>query len=219
MARMKHLLLFYLCCALVLSACSSSLTTAKELSIKTTAVPTRVVVRILNLDLAFTAFPPPTQIPPPITPEIITIQVATPLPIIVTENATPEPTPSCINRAEFVKHLTISDNAALEAGQTFTKMWRIKNIGSCIWTSDYSLAFYSGDEMGGPPSVALPNPVPPGETIDLRIPMTAPLNSVTATGNWVLKDDKGNIIGFGDAANKPLVVTIFVKPTPWPTPG
>ena len=219
MVRMKHLLLLYLFCALGISACSSSLTTAKELSIKTTAVPTRVVVRILNLDLASTAFPPPTPVPPPITPETITIPVATPLPIIVTENATPVPTPSCINRAEFVKHLTISDNTALEAGQAFAKMWRIKNIGSCIWTSDYSLVFYSGDEMGGPPSVALPNAVQPGNTIDLRIQMTAPLNSVTATGNWVLKDDKGNIIGFGDAANKPLVVTIFVKPTPWPTPG
>jgi len=42
---------------------------------------------------------------------------------------------------------------------------------------------------------------------------------VTVTGNWVLQDDHGNIIGFGVTSDKPLVVTIFVKPTPRPTPG
>ena len=73
--------------------------------------------------------------------------------------------------------------------------------------------------MGAPRSIALPRPVQPDETIDLQVPMTAPLNTSTVTGNWVLQDANGNIFGYGETADRPIEVTIFVKPTPKPTPG
>ena len=183
------------------------------------SVPTRVVVRILNLDLALTALPTQTPFHPSATPESVILPSATPLPALVSQNAALSPTQSCFNRAEFVKHLSISDNTALEAGQSFMKVWRIKNTGTCTWTTDYILVFFSGDEMGAPHSNSLPHPVVPGETIDLQVSMTAPLNAITVTGNWVLQDARGNIFGFGETADRPIEVTIYVKPTPKPTPG
>jgi len=194
---------------------STDTATFAENSIK----PTRVVVRILNLDLALAAMPSetPTPIPPTFTPVIL--PTAIPIPVQASTNDTTTPTPSCINRAEFVKHLTISNNTALKVGQNFIKMWRIQNSGTCTWTVDYNLAFYSGEIMGAPTSVPLPQTVQPGETVDLQVPMIAPQNAATITGNWVLQDPQGQLFGFGETADNPIEVTIFVRPTPRPTPG
>jgi hypothetical protein len=130
-----------------------------------------------------------------------------------------QPTRSCTNRAELIKHLNIFDNAALDAGQDFAKLWRIKNTGTCVWTTDYALAFYSGEQMGGQSSTPLPAVVQPGETVDLRVDLVAPLNQTSYTGNWVLQDASGNTFGVGELGNQSISVTILVKPTPMPTSG
>ncbi len=204
---------------IVSAACSSPNQLAQSNSSNAGSAPTRVVVRMLNLDLALTALPTQTPVPLPPTPVPVILPSATPLPAAGSPDTTLAPTPSCINRAEFVKHLTINDNTALEAGQSFMKAWRVKNSGTCTWTTDYVLIFYSGDEMGAPHSLSLSRPVQPGYTIDLQIAMTAPLNASIITGNWVMQDANGNIFGFGEAADKPIEVTILIKPTPRPTSG
>jgi hypothetical protein len=219
MTNIRPFAIIYLALLLGVSACSSSGQTGQIISNTASSEPTQVVVRILNLDLALTALPTQTPVPPTDTPEPVIIPSATPQPTVVAQNGALTPTPSCYNRAEFVKHLTISDNTALEAGQNFTKEWQIKNTGTCIWTTDYSLVFFSGEEMGAPSANNLSRPVQPGETIDLQVSMTAPLDAVTVTGNWVLKDSNGNIFGFCESADRPIEVTILVKPTPRPTPG
>jgi len=219
MVRIKPVLGIYLIFLMGISACSNPPNNGKAVMNDAVTEPTRVVVRILNLDLALTSFPTQTPVSPSATPEPIILPSLTPQPSDVSKNATLSPTPSCFNRAEFVKHLTISDNTALEAGQGFAKSWRIQNTGTCGWTTDYSLVFFSGEEMGAPPSTSLPHQVLPGETIDLQVQMTAPLNAATVTGNWVLQDASGNIFGFGETADRPIEVTIFVKPTPMPTSG
>jgi hypothetical protein len=221
MRRINSQVLALICLIFIIAvaACSAPTQSAQLDPNITGSEPTRVVVRILNLDLALTALPTLTPVPLPATPVPVFLPSATPVPAAGSQNAALAPTPSCINQAEFVKHLTINDNTALEAGQSFMKAWRIKNTGTCIWTPDYVLIFYSGDEMGAPHSIALLHPVQPGETIDLQVPMTAPLGASTVTGNWVMQDARGNIFGFGETADRPLEVTIYVKPTPRPTPG
>ena len=41
--------------------------------------------------------------------------------------------PPCINKAEFVTDVTISDNTRLKPNQGFTKTWRLQNTGTCTW--------------------------------------------------------------------------------------
>lgn len=130
---------------------------------------------------------------------------------------TTNPTPACYNRAEFVKHLTVGDNTVLKPGEYFAKLWRIKNIGTCTWTQKYSLVFVSGEAMQGPQSMPLAKNVPPGETIDLRVDLVAPLERNAHTGSWLLQDSLGNLFGVGESADQAIEVTIFIKPTPRPT--
>ncbi len=153
------------------------------------------------------------------TPQPAVILSPTPVTIASPEDTHPLATPACTNRAEFVKNLNIFDNAALAAGEPFAKIWRVKNSGTCTWTQEYSLVFYSGEQMSGQPSIPLPAAVQPGETVDLRLDLVAPLGQASYTGNWVLKDEQNNVFGVGEKGDQAISVSILVNPTPMPTSG
>jgi hypothetical protein len=112
--------------------------------------------------------------------------------------------------------LTVSDNSAFKPEQSFAKIWQIKNTGTCTWTTGYSLVYATGEAMGSPAAVPLPHPVKPGETVDLRLNLIAPVTPATYTGNWYLQDESGAVFGLGPDSTLPLALTIVVRPIPKP---
>ena len=167
---------------------------------------------------------PATQEPAAATP---TVQVVTPTPSIPTNTPVP-PTPTSIptatqipptptasipcNAARFVKDVTVDDGTTFKPGQTFTKTWRMKNEGSCLWTADYAVVFVSGNSMSGPSSSKINATVKPGEMIDLSVNLTAPSSTGDYTGNWSLRDANGTIFGIGSGYKDTFWVKISVKP-------
>jgi hypothetical protein len=133
-------------------------------------------------------------------------------------SATPEPT-GCTDKATFVQDVTVPDDTYFEPGEDFTKTWRLRNSGTCIWTSQYSLVFDQGKSMDGPASVPLAGNVPPGATVDLSVDLTAPDANGTHRGNWKLRNDAGVTFGIGADANSSFWVQIVVGPTPTPAPS
>lgn len=101
------------------------------------------------------------------------------------------------NWAQFVADVTIPDGAQMVPGAAFTKTWRLKNIGTCTWNTDYTLSFDSGAAMGAPASVQLPEVVPPGDTIDISVNLTAPTDFGRKTGYWKLRNPAGIAFGTG----------------------
>lgn len=144
--------------------------------------------------------PSPTSIPPTNTPIPPTF---TPLP--------PTATPLPCNLAAFVADVTIPDGTVFEAGQYFTKTWRLKNVGSCRWTTNYDMVFVRGERMDGSVEVAMPANVNPGETVDLTVTLRAPSDAGTHTGYWQLRDPSGQIFALGSLGEKPFLVRIEVK--------
>ncbi len=127
------------------------------------------------------------------------------------------PSPGC-DRAQFIADVTVPDGTLFAPGATFRKTWRLKNIGTCTWTTAYALVFVSGEQMGGPTSAAFPISVAPGQTVDLSINLTAPSVGGTYRGYWMLRNAAGQTFGIGSAADKPFWVEIRVSgPTPTPT--
>jgi hypothetical protein len=126
-----------------------------------------------------------------------------------TPTATP-PVSSC-DRALFIADVTIPDGTGFAPNATFTKTWRLKNIGSCTWSTSYTLVFTSGEKMGGPDSVPMPRTVAPGYTVDLTVNLTAPASNGTYRGYWMFKNASGQIFGIGSAGNKPFWVEIRVS--------
>ena len=113
--------------------------------------------------------------------------------------------------AQFVADVTVPDGATYAPNAAFTKTWRLKNIGTCTWTTSYSLVFDSGTKMGGPTSVNLPKSVAPGQTVDISINLTAPSSAGRYIGYWKFKNASGAAFGIGTSFNKAWWVEINVS--------
>lgn len=100
---------------------------------------------------------------------------------------------------DFVSDVTVPDGTDFAPGETFTKTWRLKNVGTCTWTTSYALVFSSGAAMGGPASQALTSSVLPGATVDISVALTAPATNGTYRGNWKLRNADGVIFGLPSA--------------------
>ena len=139
----------------------------------------------------------------------------------IPETATPiPPTPTigsagCTDIATFVSDVTYPDNTLVAAGTGFVKTWRLRNTGTCTWTSSYALVFDHGDKMGGPDAVALAGAVSPGSTVDLSVNLTAPTGPGTYQGYWKLRNNAGVLFGLGGSGA--FFVKIIVPGTPTPT--
>lgn len=123
---------------------------------------------------------------------------------------TPAPLTRC-DWADFITDVSYADGSSVGRGASFTKTWRLKNIGTCTWTTSYALVFISGDAMNGPTAVALPATVAPGQTIDLSVNLTAPSTDGHYRGYWKLRNAAGSVFGIGNAADTSFWVDINVS--------
>jgi Ig-like domain-containing protein len=150
----------------------------------------------------------PTQ--PPAPPSTLT-----PLPQL-TPTATPfnqpPPTiaPSGCDKASFVADVTVPDGTIFSPDAAFTKTWRLKNAGTCTWTTAYKFLFYSGEQMSAPTSINIPWNVSPGQTVDLTVNMVAPTRADKYRGFWILSNAGGQFFGIGADAAQPIWVEINV---------
>lgn len=129
---------------------------------------------------------------------------------------TPLPTSTAVTYCDwvmFIKDISIPDGTQLAPGDTFTKVWRLQNRGTCAWTSDYMLVFTSGDKMGDTTAVRLPGKVAPGQSVDVSVTLTAPMSNGHYVGYWMLRNPSGALFGYGNSAEKAFYVDIKVKET------
>jgi hypothetical protein len=131
--------------------------------------------------------------------------------------------PSSCDKAQFISDVTVPDGTSFTPGSAFNKTWRLKNVGSCTWTTSYQLVFYSGEKMNGPNALTFPKSVAPGQTVDLTVSLTAPTTAGSYRGYWMFKNANNALFGIGSQANKPWWVDIkvsgTVSPTKTNTPG
>jgi len=171
---------------LLLSACnlpSNAPATEDPGAISTNAALT--VQALLNQS---TPFSTPTLPPPPATNT-----VGVPTSTVVIPSATsalPSSTPIC-DLAQFVSE-TIPDGTNFNAGDAFTKTWRMKNGGNCTW-SGYALVFDSGEAMSGVSPIAI-GTVAPGQEVDLSVNLKAPAANGTYRGYWRIRNASGVLI-------------------------
>lgn len=159
--------------------------------------------------------PTPTPLPPTPTPaDIASVSTDGTQPTATIETS---PTPSCTNIAEFVKDISLPANVAIHSEQSYGKIWQIKNVGTCTWTTRYALQFAGGDPLKSPEVVYLQQEVKPGETIDLKITIIGPINANTYNSYWMLQDEMGNRFGVG-TGQEPLVITVVVPKVIKPCP-
>ncbi len=160
--------------------------------------PAAVTITVLNASGQTAG---PTTIASAETPVIPTVVI----PTVATGTEAPG---TCTNNAAYVSDVTVPDGTILAVGQTFNKIWRIRNNGTCAWETGYQFVFVGGEAMTASTSIMVPYTAP-GATADLSIPMTAPAASGTHTGQWRMKASDSV---FGTT----VTVNIKVQPTPVP---
>ncbi len=141
------------------------------------------------------ATPAPSVVSPAASPRPATTPGTGPtgtVPITSTPGATPAG--ACTNASAFVTDVTVADGTMLAAGQTFNKIWRIRNTGTCTWGAGYQYVFVSGESMTTANAAVVPDTAP-GATADLLIPMTAPATPGLHSGRWQLKNPAGQLFG------------------------
>ena len=160
----------------------------------------------------------PTTTPEPPEPSSTPNQTAAPS--RTAPPATVQPTAQNCDRAAAGNPIdvTIPDDSPLLPGQAFTKIWRLENAGTCSWTSQYAVTFFSGEQMGAPAVVALRGEVKPGQTVDISVDMVAPLQPGKYQGNWKLRNASNVLFGIGPGASSPFWVRIVVESTPTASP-
>jgi hypothetical protein len=207
---MKKFVLIVLSASLLLTACNFPGTQVDEVS--------AVAQQTVQAELTSLAETAPTETQAPVETEIPETAEATAEPATATEDAPPptEGAQGCTDRADFVSDVSYPDGTDVEPGDSFTKTWRLRNNGSCTWTSSYSLVFDHGDAMNGPASVALAGAVPPGGTVDLSVDLQAPNSPGSYQGYWLLRNNSGVLFGIGAGGNTAFWVLIEV-PEPTPT--
>jgi len=197
---------------LQLSACNlprPNQTSTREVdSVGTSAAQT---VAVFSTLLAAQATPTQAvETPQPsitVTPTQATPQISSPL---------ASPTTVACDQAEFVSDVTIPDGTQIGPGSSFTKTWRLKNTGSCTWTTSYRVVFDSGNALGAPASFNLPTSVPPSGIVDLTVNMKAPDAPKDYESFWKLQNAAGITFGLGRNADKAFWVKISVGATPAP---
>ncbi|MBN1440998.1 MAG: hypothetical protein JW929_16455 [Anaerolineales bacterium] len=179
-----------LCAAAALSACSPGASSPSdfEASITSAALTAaRIVASPIPLDT-----PTPTE----------AAQTAESSPTLSSAGSSASRTPTrppqntivYCDDAAFVTDVTIPDGKVMNPGEEFIKTWRIKNTGTCTWTTSYQLVFVSGEAMDGV-DTALEGDVGPGETVDVSVNMEAPAAAGSHIGYWRMKNEAGNQFG------------------------
>lgn len=206
--------------ALILSACNMPRGTTEPTTGPTEPAAT-IVARTVSALLTQSAMltPQATATQPPVvqpTAAVPTAEVPTLAPTTQTTPVLPTitPTPQICDRGSFVSE-TIPDDTEYQPGTSFVKTWRIKNNGTCTWTTAYSFVFVSGDAMGATTAIPLPSSVAPGATVDLTVTLTAPATANTYRGDWMLQNASGVRFGLGDKADKKFWVQIKVVSAPF----
>lgn len=118
---------------------------------------------------------------------------------------------NCTNSSEFVQDLSVPDGTVFGPGNQFTASWRLRNNGTCPWTTDYSLAFVGGDQLGGAELVPLPNVVAPGQTIDASVDLIAPEQPGDYRSNWQIADANDQPFGINGVIEDAFWVQIVVE--------
>lgn len=234
----RHVLITLLAAALMLAACNVGAAPSPTLdvnAINTAIVGTTVAQFSAQFTQTALAAPQATNTPLPTdTPQTLptfalpttdssaalpTISFATtptvagiasPLPgftQIPPSNPTKALGDSCFN-AVYEADITIPDNSEVKGGETFQKIWRIRNIGSCTWDEGFTLVYIGGSSGLGVTNYEFRSKdvVPSGQAIDIAVGVTAPCAQGNQEGHWRMRTDAGGNNYFGGILSLYIVV-------------
>ncbi len=115
------------------------------------------------------------------------------------------------DQAKFVADVSVPDGSVFSPGEEFTKTWKIENIGSTTWSTEYAIVYIDGALMSEATSIAIPVEVAPYEKVEISVKMMAPSNPGNYRSYWKFKNADGKLFGVGIDFNEAIWVDITVQ--------
>ncbi len=136
----------------------------------------------------YTPYPTPTMPAP-------TAQVSAATPTVAVQAPVVPAGQSCY-QMEYWGDVNYPPDSIVKPGATFTKTWKVKNIGTCPWTIDFDVIFVGGDKIGGNGDIT--KEVKPGDVVEISVPIKAPVTEGTYMAYWMISDPLGARFGYGN---------------------
>lgn len=210
---MNHIRSWIVLLALLASGCSSRYAAAALPAVDAVATQSAILARVRQTQTAH----PPTSTPLPTSTPTVTPAPTETAPPSVTPSPTATVTPKatvCVYNASFVRDETIPDGTRVQPEEEFTKVWLIRNSGTCAWTQDFSISNLTDP---GASSSVLVEVIPVGAIAEISVRMQAPWESGVYRATWRMRDSAGTL--FGDAFFVEFVVEAPpTEPPPAPEP-
>ena len=111
-----------------------------------------------------------------------------------TESSVPPEQGACVHDAVFEANVTMPDDTTVERGETFVKIWRVHNSGTCVWTPATSIDFAEGNPLTWEP-LPLTAVVLPGESAEVGITAVSPETPALYQTSFQLHDEGGQAFG------------------------
>ena len=197
---------------LLLAACTPAATPSEptpDVAVVRTSAAGTVIAQFTLTAAVFTS-----TVPPPATetsaPEATATETATQSVVAEVTNAEGTTIALCDKYAWDVATVDVNypDNSTVAPGESFTKTWLIKNIGSCSWGEGYRLVFSYGERMGGQ-AVPLTAAIAPGQEVEVSVTFKAPDLAGTYFSSWTMQNALG--VPFLGNDNKSLYVQVVVQ--------
>ena len=118
-------------------------------------------------------------------------------------DATPTAATGCQDAAQYITDDGL-DGTTYSPNTPFTKTWTVKNTGTCTWDSRYMVFQISGAFMTQSPGywiVPQGQTVEPGQTVDISVGMTSPVENGNYRSYWGLKNADGQVMPIEGGAN------------------
>jgi hypothetical protein len=208
-----YLMLFFTLSAVGIAGCNLPARAGSTPTLNVTQAYQTVEARLTEA-ISRTPSVSPTQSGATATPGQVT-----PSPTQIVQTVTQEipqtPSADCDRASPGIPiDVTIPDDTRLRPGESFTKTWRLENVGTCTWTSDYSLVWFSGEQLDAPLSVPLSGNTAQGQSVDLSVEMKAPDIAGTYQSWWKLRNPAGVLFGIGPNSDAAFWVRIVAEGAP-----
>lgn len=100
--------------------------------------------------------------------------------------------------ARFVQDVTIFDGTEFAPGCPFTKIWRLRNSGTCAWPRATQLVHVGGDELGATTAFNIELPedgLNPDSEAEVSVDLVAPEKPGRYVSHWRLASPSGQKFG------------------------
>lgn len=107
---------------------------------------------------------------------------------------------TCSNQMGYLGDANYTDGTVIAPGSKFIKEWEVINYSDCNWDDRYHLFFISGNQMGAPDFVEIPQ-IPVGSKGKISVELTAPTEPGEYRSEWKLFGADNRFFGESLIAN------------------